>query len=171
MTSKIDATQLRAVKDAAQSAAEARETLRPHLIDAVHKIEAVLAEALGGERLRGLRNLGGSAVYPAARIRGNTDKKLPPPESRKGEREFLCLNESGKVVVTWWEDAGRDEVVLRERAPHDSDLIATDVEDLIKTLQEILPRHIEVSKRVRARYSEAAALILRIHQILYPEAG
>ncbi|UCC72016.1 MAG: hypothetical protein JSV86_16860 [Gemmatimonadota bacterium] len=159
------------IRSTAQAVARSRDTVRPEAVKAVREIERALQEALEGEPLRGLRNLGGSAMFAGARVRGKTDKKLPGPDSQKGERDFLCLNAKGQLVIVWWEDVGDDMVEIRERPVRDDELVAGDATDLLNTVQQILPRHVEHAERARARYNKAALLAQRVQLILAPEGG
>jgi len=154
------------INQSSREVAQTRDDLRPKAVAAVREIEAALLEALNGEPLRGLRNLGGSAMFVAARVRGKPNKKLPGPNAQKGERDWLCLNAKGQLVIAWWEDVNDDEVEIRERPVRDDELIASDVEDLLTTIQYVLPQHIERAVRAKARYDKAAALVERVNVVL-----
>jgi hypothetical protein len=154
------------VRNTSRDIAQARAEAVPEATRAVREVETALQEALDGEPLRGLRNLGGSASFYAARVRAKADKKLPGPNERKGERDWLCLSPKGELIIAWWEDVEDDEVELRDRLATDDELRVDDVEALLKTLQWILPRHIDAAERAKARYTKAVALSTRINEIM-----
>ncbi len=154
------------ISKSARTVSEARERALPEAVKAVREMENALQEALDGEPLRGLRNLGGSASFYAARVRAKPDKKLPTPNEAKGERDFLCLDHTGKLVIAWWDDVENNSVELQDRPAGDDDIRIGDVEDMLRALDWALPRHLEASARTARRYENITELSAQVQQLM-----
>jgi len=133
----------------------ARESARAEAIAAIRAMETALVEALGGETLKGLREV--APGYPAARARcfaakdaGRPYEPLPEPRGGGDGREVLVVTSRGrlemaKTVVR----AGR--VVVQTRWAEDGDLLVEDVEHLPRLFAQLLGEHVARSRRTTSR--------------------
>jgi len=155
-------------RSAAQGLATVRDDARMAAIRAIRQLEAALLEALDGQSLRGLKNLGqGNAPIYAARVRGEPHTKLAWPTEPDSVVESLCITPSGSLVMfqcaTDEHGAGLDPT---SRPAADTDFRAEDIEALTRTLAGILPRHIQAAEQARERYQGIQALSARIERII-----
>ena len=112
--------------------AKTRDKALPEAREACRALESALQEALDGEPLRGLKNIGlnGQTLY-AARIRAeHPDTKLLRPNERGSAVEFLCLDAKGQLITAWW-GGERDRQIIIERIKDDY-LRVDDVSGLVR---------------------------------------
>lgn len=130
----------------------ARETV----VLAIRRIEARLVDALMGERLRGLPNLGSrdAPFYGQRIVPSRAAGAHLPPDGR----EVMAIGTDGKLVVVW---AFRGKV--ESRGVLDQELVLEDLENYVKIVAELLERFIALSDRRRQRMKLAENLA---HQLL-----
>jgi hypothetical protein len=161
-------------------AASAREMAREDALTAIRHVEKALLEALGGEPLRGLVNLGlNTTPWYGARVRGSgasVDGKFTWPAT-PGARDYLCLAVTGELVTARCVTSplrasdpaggrGGGYFLLVEKveaSPVDNDdLVAEDLPGLLQTLRVVIPRHLEKAKATEASYLKISALAEKI---------
>jgi len=143
------------VPDATQQAQENRTLANGAVVQAIHAVEAALQGALAGNAIRGLRNLGHSTdpLY-AARVRGKPDSRVAWPDEANDSVETLVLTVSGALRMAVCRTDGQNymlPMVLRE--VRDDDIEAEDLEHLLRTLIEIIPRTVNYADRGSERYA------------------
>lgn len=132
-----------------------RTEARTASLNAIKGMMAALMDILDGETLKGAPNLvgggDGSRPYRGYRVRtaaGKWDAGLEWPEGDFLGHEALVINIHGQLRFA---ALGRD-VLVKERAASDDDLISEDAEKLANTLAIALQRHIAKCERGDARY-------------------
>ena len=156
---------------ASADAGEARQQALPAVVEACRTLERALQEALGGEPLRGLKNIGtlGEKLY-AARIRACADNKLPSPNDKGGYQQYLCVSAKGELVMAFW--AEDDGVIWLTTEPAlDEGLRIDDIDAFVRTLREVLPRHIKAARSTGGRYMSMQRLAHRIRDVTKGEAA
>jgi hypothetical protein len=150
--------------------AHGRSEARTAAARAIYALEQALVEALQGQALRGLKNLGqGNAPFYAARVRGEPDTKLAWPAEPESVAESLCILPGGQLAMVACATDDRAACLDPVTRPvTENDLLAEDVEALALKLATILPRHIAAAERARERYAKLHALAERVEQILNP---
>jgi hypothetical protein len=157
---------------ASRVTANERSKARDAAQEAVRRLETTLAGALDGEPLRGLRNLGsGNAPLYAARLRGDPDARLAWPNEPNAVSESLVLLPSGQLAIAECATNDRGHTLDVEiRDLFDVDIRAEDAEAFTRTLAVVLRRHIEASKKARARYTHVQHLADQIRRVLVATA-
>jgi hypothetical protein len=146
---------LEQTREGADALRAARDAARPACVQAVRKLEKALREALGGERLRGLPVLDvtpeGRRVH-GARARGKTiDGQLEHLDA------VLVIMPDGTLYMacktTSWPVA-------------DEELLVEDVEDVARSVEEVLRRHLSAIARTTARFAAMTALAEKLEAAL-----
>jgi hypothetical protein len=143
------------------------------VVQAVRALESALKERLDGGALRGLKNLGHNRdpLY-AARIRGKTDGRVPWPNEENATAETLVLMPSGRLEIAVCKtDAQGDMFDIEMRPAEDADLRAEDLEDLLRTLIDIIPRTVAYADKARERYAGLRELSLNAMRLLTGESA
>jgi hypothetical protein len=167
-----DKTLLDEAAEASEMTARERARARDAAQEAAKRLEAALTEALDGEPLRGMRNLGsGNAPLYGARLRGDPDAKLAWPNEPDEVAESLVLLPSGALAVAQCvtDEHGRT-LDAEVRDPFEIDIRAEDAEAFVRTLSVVLRRHIEASKKAQARYARTQKLADQVRRILVSTA-
>ena len=142
----------------AASLSESRLDVRASAVSAIRAIEARLVEALAGERLRGLPNLGTRLdPFYAQRVlsKHSTGARLPPDG-----REVLAIHTDGRLIVVSWR-VGR--VVNRPLV--DDEIVLEDLEPYVRIVGDILERFVALSERRTARIDRAGDLARRLIEV------
>lgn len=139
---------------------DVQERAAAQSISAIRAIESRLVEALDGERLRGLPNLGNDEHrFHAARVRGRYASEVLPFDGR----EILVVDGDGWIVFAAFSRQG----VVTKRAL-DDELLAEDVALLSERAQQILAAHLSRLERSTARYEKLEELATRLVGVLGP---
>ncbi len=118
------------------------------------KLECAIVDALAGDALRGLPNLGTSAdPFYAARLTGRG--KLVPGY------EQLVIMRTGRVAIANFHD-GR----VRWRLPSYQDLRVEMFDVYLKTLAMVLRAHVEQAEKTSRTYEATARLARRIADVV-----
>jgi len=153
------------VQSASMTAEAARESALPAAVEACRTLELALKEALCGDPLRGLKNIGprGEKLY-AARIRTGPDTKVPfSNDPQRGSQNYLCISPKGVLVNVYWADDPDSGVLwLTSEPAGDDDLRIDDVRALVRTLAVVLPRHVSTAESTSQRYNKLKQLSRRI---------
>ena len=156
---------LEQTRDGGELLREAREKARPACIAAVRKLEAALVEALDGEKLKGLPKLDETerARFYAARARG---KRI---DERLTDKEVLVVAQDGRLHMA----SVRPEVSgaflgspVESRPAADDELLAEDVEDVARAVEEVLGRHLALIAKSAERYERLADLARKLEAAL-----
>jgi hypothetical protein len=160
----------------AQTATAAAQAARveglPDVVRAVRAVEKALCEALDGEPLRALKNIGNAGVtLYGARVRTDADTKIPHWNDRGSAVEYLCLDARGQLVTVYWiemegEDSGESEWELQSKSMPDEYIRVDDIHALTATLVEILPRHVKSARKNGGRYRALQSLAIRVRDVL-----
>lgn len=144
------------VKQSSGRLTSARETARMDAVKAIRELEDRLAEALGGERLRGLPNLhfDSSKTFNAARLRGA--KETPVIGAT------LCLTSDGIVCMV----TPDNHEELTATPVEDKDLQAEDLEHFVRLLGQVIPQHIQMCDKSSTRYEGISGLAARVKRCL-----
>jgi hypothetical protein len=139
-----------------------REGAREKAAQAIRALEHALVEALDGESLKGLREIG--VGYQAARVRGKDPfEELPEPKPFEPEgREVLVVTPSGTLAMVKRYRIGWGN----ERAAEDQDLLIEDVADLGRLFERILAEHIERARKSAETFSRLELLAIQVSEAL-----
>jgi hypothetical protein len=141
-----------------------REGARERAIVAVRALERRLVEALDGETLKGLREIGPG--YQAARVRGKDPyEELPEPREFEQGREVLVVTSTGELemasvsrrVLPWRVEA---------RPVADEDFLIEDVEALGVLFERVLSEHIERAKKSAEKFARLEELARQVSEAL-----
>ena len=160
-------TTLDQISEAASRLATARTEARVNALAAIELALRLVQRALGGDRLRGMPNLGSSGnPYRGLQVRAkHADRELPLPKWRGGDDwgdEVLVFGEWAGIAFVRRNDAGD----FNERPLGEDDLKAEDVEHVAETIVEACRRHLAASERSTAQYDDLSRLAGRIRQAL-----
>lgn len=142
---------------------------RTEAIDAIRTLEATLVEALHGQTLRGLPNLGtGRSPLAGANVRSPTRRILFPRDGYDEGLPALVLHSTGQLMLAWtvrqaWQTS--DEPPTFEfvhRAVEDAELRVEDLQALLTILPTVLTQHLAVAERAGAGWAEISALAHRV---------
>jgi hypothetical protein len=141
-----------------------REGAREKAVQAIRALEHALVEALDGENLKGLREIG--AGYQAARVRGQDPfEELPEPKPFESQgREVLVVTSSGTLAMARSCRAFRQGAA--ERVAEDADLLIEDVQDLGRLFELILGEHIERARKSAETFSRLELLAIQVSEAL-----
>jgi hypothetical protein len=156
------------VSAATKSAEKSRDGARTSVVEAVRALETALQERLDGGTLRGLKNLGHNRdpLY-AARIRGKPDGRVKWPDTPMTSTDTLVLSPKGKLQVAVCRTDERGDmydIELRDAA--DEDITTEDLENLLRTLIDIVPRTVAYADKARDRYAALRELSLNAMRLL-----
>lgn len=143
---------VRLAKSRSQAATSARDTLLG--------LERRLREALGGDTLRGMRDLspGGENFY-AARLDVRLRCGIDSPLQRRG-LPALVVTKSGRVFCAWATDLGSVATgPLRG-------IRAEDLEPATRAIQLVLERHLARVERTSVTYDKVAAFSWRLASLV-----
>lgn len=144
---------LEETRQASSRLGEARTEARGAAVMAIRKLELTLVDALAGETLKGLPDLGGRTY--GARVRGKHDGQLV------GGHVALVIRPDGTLGLM---DGGSVD-----RNVEDGELMVEDVEDLAAKVEIVLRGHLVAAERGAVRYKRLQWLAVRLHDLL--EAG
>lgn len=145
---------------------ERRAEARAAAWDAVGLLRARLREALGGEVLRGLVDLHPQGErWSGARLKHRGAHGIDA-FLREDGREALCLDVRGEMVVA----SARAGARVSVREVGDGDVLAEDLEVIVRSTRAALERHVAHGQRTLAGYAAVAALAARLAGVLTPAA-
>jgi hypothetical protein len=159
------------VSAATKSAEKSRTGARESVVAAVRALETALQDRLDGGNLRGLKNLGHNRdpLY-AARIRGKPDGRVRWPDSPNAANRTLVLTPKGKLqVAVCRTDVAGDMFDIELFDAVDEDIDVEDLENLLKTLIDIIPRTVAYADKARERYAGLRELSLNAMRLLTGE--
>jgi hypothetical protein len=145
---------LESVEQASKVHAGWRRTGRASAVETIRLLEAAIVEALAGERLRNLPNLGKSEAFFGVRVRGTSFAPLPPG------RPCLIVDDSGMLMM-----ATRGSP-CNSVAATDEDLKAEDVEPYANLMEAVLTMHLVGTKRSTERYRRCGKVAETLRQSL-----
>ena len=122
----------------------------------------------------GLKNLGlGKDPFYAARLRGKTDGKVIWPSDDEPDRktETLVIVPDGKLqfAICRTDDEGAMFVDVELRVPTDEELRVEDLDGMLQTFAEIIPRHIAYAAKAKERYVGLRELSDKVLRLLGDE--
>lgn len=143
---------------------------RVEAIDAIRTIEQTLVEALRGETLRGLPNLGtGTTPFHGANVRaGAYDTKVSfPRDGQDMGTPTLIIRSDGRLAVAWTlrQASPRGVVPLFEftyRGAEDDDLRVEDLGALLTVLPKVLTDHLAKVEKTQSTYEAVKDLAHRV---------
>jgi len=149
-----------------------RERARVEAIAAVRGMERSLVDALGGETLKGLRDV--VPGYAAARARsfgkkdsGQPFEPLPEPrDDAPYGREVLVVSSAGVLEMARTVRRGLGKLGAESRPASDDDLVVEDVEHLAMLFATLLGEHVERSRRTSAMFGRLEGIAQRISAAL-----
>ena len=147
---------MRSVSAATRQAESKRHEAREAVVPAIRAMETELIRQLDGGKLRGLKNLGiGAQPFYAARIRGKPDTKILWPDEADSYASTLVVVPSGHVVMAICETDSNGEIdpVITIRQVRPDEWRAEDLQGLLTTLRDVIPRHVEYAERAAERYA------------------
>lgn len=144
------------VAESTRTLSEVRVNARAKVVAAIRSIERKLVEALAGERLRGTpRFTTRDAKSPFWGVRIGTRRRSGQLD---GVREVLVLTDRGRLVAAKQRaDGGVDH-----RLVYDDELIAEDLEPVMRSVREALERHVVASGKRAGELDRVATLADKI---------
>lgn len=148
---------LKSVKFSAEWLHTSREKARAEVRRAWMKLESAVADALAGEALRGLPNLG-STLRPfyAVRLHGRHDRWLEEPEGTK-----LVIMRTGRVAF-----ARRRGADVEFRLPTYDELLVEDFEPYVRALVRVLALNADRIEKTSRNYDATTRLATRIANVV-----
>lgn len=143
---------------------EARDEAFKVCFPAIRALEKALVDALDGEVLRGLPNLGagsGGVVFYAARVRGG--RASEPLPTYAPTKRVLVLRKDGRLAIARRVDLPGSELA------RDEELLAEDLAAFCALLLAVLKRHLDVSAATEDRYRSLTSAAARVLVMLGPE--
>jgi hypothetical protein len=150
------ASKLVGVRAGQDDLAAAREGAREAAVSAIRAVEGALVEALQGEHLRGLPNLGTSdRRFYGLRVRSS--------DENAGEQLFservLVLTKEGRLALAHWV---LDGMSLDVKDARDEDLLAEDLEHVLRTTARAAAAHGIAIGRTTDRFLRIASAAARV---------
>jgi len=143
-------------RDASVKVMTERDDARSRAVAAIRAIEQKLQEAVAGDVLRGLRDLGKPyGTFHAAAVGRNLSHGIDTrvPWGKRG----LYLTKDGEFWMAVLEDGQ-----LHARAVADDELRVEDLEHVVEAARAALAQHVASCDRTAASYGRAAALAARL---------
>lgn len=118
---------------------EVRAQTRYASVAAIRALEKRLVQALEGDRLRGVPNLGRRNGKPLRALRLGT-KRTTEVRGLGHEHEVLALSNQGRLVMVRL--VGQEP---EQRAAFDDELVIEDLEGFCRVVREALERHLSLT--------------------------
>src|SRR5580704_11578514 len=145
------------IPEAQERVAIARGDARERAILAIRAIEGALLEALEGEHLRGLLNLGDRVEkFHGVRVRHGDAKATL---SLTSDERPLVLGKEGLLVFARWAYGGegrRDRIEIE--AAQDDELLVEDLESMIRTVRAVVEGHVAALGRTSDKFRQIVGL-------------
>lgn len=136
----------------------ARDRARTTGVAVVRSLEAGVVRALAGDVLRGLSNINRrGGVLHAARVGGSPHHGIDTYLPDDG-RMVLVVHKDGRLLRA----AALPDGEVRAWAAEDGDLLAQDVEPVVRAYQAALERHLARAARTEASYARVEDLARRV---------
>ena len=145
---------------ASEGVALMRATASESVVNAIRTFERKLREALDGDSLRGLANLAGAPSLGGVRDRFyGAQLSAPNVDLPLVYKAVLCVDKHGSFVMTRALDG---DPYWESRPVLDHELRAEWFEQITRSLQVVLERHIARSSRTEANYRATAEFAERL---------
>ncbi|HEX7095665.1 MAG TPA: hypothetical protein VF183_07265 [Acidimicrobiales bacterium] len=139
---------------------------RREAIAAIRALERAVIDALAGQTLRGLPNLGtGSSPFLGANVRGATyTQRVPFPGDAQIEgNPVLVLRPDARLAMAWTvrsATTGRFDFV--HHGAEDDNLLVEDLTALVTLLPKVLTEHLVKAERTQAGWAATRTLAHRV---------
>lgn len=149
---------------------------RSEACDAIRTLEEALVEALHGETLRGLPNLGtGRSPMIGANLRGNHDGRVAfPRDGQEMGTPTVILRSNGRLAVAWTARMAGTTAPLFDfvyRAAEDDDLRVEDLPSFLALLPKVLTDHLSRVERTQTSFVELRDLAHRVLDLVPAKKG
>ena len=163
------AARLAAARGAQGRTIAARDEARETVIAAIRRLEEKLVDALDGEHLRGLPNLGATRDrFYAIRVR--SEGANATLSIGTGEAPLVLTKEGVLAFARWTFDADERRDCIVAPAAADQDFLLEDVEAVVRTVAWAIDAHVEQLGKTTEKLERIASLAADILARIGPTA-